>query len=111
MDHSGVNPRTGGVSQSFDLPNVGCATTLCKKLSIIYNPASSGLFGLPSLWSYNISYIEGGMLFVDGDRSYQILEGHSEYSGLKYYRLKNLKFEQYFTDPKDLPYHYDSFSG
>jgi RHS repeat-associated protein len=110
---SRVNPRTGTLQLAISLPILAGFFGDSITPSIFYQNSSSipenNILGLPLGWSYPFSFITDNRLYIHGQQSYLI---DSEYkSGLKYYNLKNLAYEECITTtfPYDKTETYQSF--
>ncbi|WP_444906013.1 RHS repeat domain-containing protein [Microbulbifer sp. SSSA008] len=102
-----VNPRTGLLSVTIPSPPLKGILSMDVNLGITYAQETVGsyeqLFGLPVGWSYSLSYINDGILTLNGSQTY-VLSPESP-SGLQYYYQKNLEMTQYSPGQyPNLPY-------
>lgn len=102
-----VNTRTGQLTVRIGAPVLKGVLSMPINLGIIYSQANqatgTSLFGLPSGWTYPLSYMTGGdSLVINGSRRYQ-LDRSNKVTGLRNYYRKNLRLHDHVLSPKPLP--------
>ncbi|KAI5926716.1 hypothetical protein F4810DRAFT_699437 [Camillea tinctor] len=102
-----VNPNTGSLYYRTPLIKLrGIRPSIDLNLGVFYSAGTSGTFGLPSNWSFDLPYVFDGKSVTANGRTYVVdLEwtdtaGHQ--SGLKYLNNHGIKFQQ-ISPPQELP--------
>lgn len=103
----GVNNNTGSFNLNYPLVNLnGINTTVDLNIKLVYAAGSSGILGLPSGWTFDINYVIGNSVTLEGksyitDIDWSDQKGHK--SGLRYVNNHGIKFQQIFP-PQALPF-------
>ncbi|KAK6065073.1 hypothetical protein SCUP234_12752 [Seiridium cupressi] len=102
-----VNPNTGSLNYRTPLINLqGVRPSVDLKVNLLYGAGTTGTFGLPTNWSFDLPYVFEGKSVTANGRTYAVdldwVDTSDHQSGLRYLNNHGIKFQK-IDPPQELP--------